>query len=71
MQEVHAAAVSWEVSGKQKVSVNAAGINKPSCFLFQSEDKGRVCSARQYCQAMQGRQKNIWTFSYFVLDLIP
>lgn len=71
VQEVHAAAVSWEVSGKQKVSVNAAGINKPSCFLLQSEDKGRVCSARWYSQALQGRQKMMWKFSYFVLDLIP
>lgn len=40
------------ISVREEDSVNAAGINKPACFLFQSEDKGGVCSARQYSQAL-------------------
>lgn len=43
-------------------SINAAEINKPACFLFQSEDKGGVCSAEQNSQALQGWQEKMWVF---------
>lgn len=46
----------------RKESINAAEINKPACFLFQSEDKGGVCSAEQNSQALQGEQENKWVF---------
>lgn len=35
------------ISMREDVSANAAGINEPACFLFQSKDKGGVCSERQ------------------------
>lgn len=50
------------ISVREEDSINAAGINKPACFLFQSKDKDGVCSARQYSQALQGRQEKMRVF---------
>lgn len=47
-------------------SNNAAEINKPACFLFQSEDKRGVCSAEQNSQALQGGQEKTWVFLILV-----
>lgn len=47
-------------------SIHAAEINKPACFLFQSEDKGGVCSAEQNSQGLQGGQQKMWVFLILV-----
>lgn len=80
--EIHTAAASWrshENSSHQlppypdnhyisvrEESINAAEINKPACFLFQSEDKGGVCSAEQNSQTLQGGQEKLWVFLILV-----
>lgn len=54
------------ISMREEDRVNAAGINKPACFSFQSKDKGGVCSARRYSQGLQGRQETCGHFRILV-----